>query len=541
MSKFKSWAIISLLLILGFALRWYHNTDISLWHDEAFSALLLKYPWGEMFYRIGLDVHPPAYYVALRFWHYVFGDELWSLRLFSVFFGLASAVVAYFLAFKITKQKIAGLFALGLVIFNPFQIQYATEARMYTFGAFLALLSGYLLVLALDENANNKKSFWLYSAFGFTSGVAALTHYYLLFSVVALYAYALLYLAFTYKFQFKKYLYYFWSGILSVLMFLPWLKWFLYQFRQVGEGYWIPPMNKWSIPTTLWQILSGHGVDISQQSSQIIVLLITAFVVYLVVGLMVSRQKHKLLPIFGFLAPFAGSALFLVLALLDGSKSSVFLVRYFLYASVFLCVMLGVWLSNMQSKFVAWGIFVIVLAFNVYSFQKFQKDLWVEPRPGMAGLAERLISDYSEGDKILSASSFEFFNLKYYLAEKNDFGFATTATSVDPVVTSSGFRCEIDCLNFKKVTRPMLYSGGKSSVSQMSHFEGTAILTNSDLYPDLSNVPSGTQVWMVWTNAFGGSQPSVPNNWTEIDEAGFAEVRPYVGTWIIATKYFVNP
>jgi hypothetical protein len=31
-----------------------------------------------MMYRIGLDVHPPLYYITLRFWHYLFGDGIKS-------------------------------------------------------------------------------------------------------------------------------------------------------------------------------------------------------------------------------------------------------------------------------------------------------------------------------------------------------------------------------------------------------------------------------------------------------------------------------
>jgi Fe-S cluster assembly ATP-binding protein len=56
MNKIKHYLPLIAILIIGTILRFYHNTDISLWHDEAFSALLIKYSWGEMFYRIGLDV-----------------------------------------------------------------------------------------------------------------------------------------------------------------------------------------------------------------------------------------------------------------------------------------------------------------------------------------------------------------------------------------------------------------------------------------------------------------------------------------------------
>ncbi len=75
----KYW-ILLLVIAGGTGLRLFNLTKISLWHDEAFSALLIKYSWGEMFYRIGLDVHPPLYYVFLRFWHYIFGHSLFSMR-----------------------------------------------------------------------------------------------------------------------------------------------------------------------------------------------------------------------------------------------------------------------------------------------------------------------------------------------------------------------------------------------------------------------------------------------------------------------------
>ena len=62
----KKYFPLFLILLLGVALRFYHNLDISMWHDEAFSALMVRHPWHEMFVRLGLDVHPPAYYAVLR-------------------------------------------------------------------------------------------------------------------------------------------------------------------------------------------------------------------------------------------------------------------------------------------------------------------------------------------------------------------------------------------------------------------------------------------------------------------------------------------
>src|SRR3989338_4902362 len=70
--------IIPILIISALSL-FYNNTALALWHDEAFSALYIRYPWGEMMHRIGLDVHPPLYYWVLRVWSYGAGDSLLSL------------------------------------------------------------------------------------------------------------------------------------------------------------------------------------------------------------------------------------------------------------------------------------------------------------------------------------------------------------------------------------------------------------------------------------------------------------------------------
>ena len=54
--KRKALLYLILILILATALRVYNLTDIALWHDEAFSALLPQYGFSEMIYRASLDV-----------------------------------------------------------------------------------------------------------------------------------------------------------------------------------------------------------------------------------------------------------------------------------------------------------------------------------------------------------------------------------------------------------------------------------------------------------------------------------------------------
>ncbi len=522
----KYWQIIS-VVILGILIRLYNLTSISLWHDEAFSALLIKYNWGEMMYRIGLDVHPPAYYIVLRLWHYVFSDALWSLRGMSVFFGILTIVAVYGLVKTSFKSEKAAILAALFVALSPFQIQYVTEARMYTMGAFFTVLAAYFLVKALqlqrfvfsDKQLNmpnlpeditaHRLSVVYYLAFALSTAVMIYAHYYLLFSAAFLCLYALIYHIKHYGFAFKKYGLLIISYVIIAVSYAPWLKVFIFQYKQVGAGYWIPPMDRWSIPATLWQMLLGIGVDVNNPTTQKMLVLASLFTLFLIYKFLRKiDQFEKWLVMLGLVAPFMGAIMFYLLAQVKGSSSSVYLVRYFLYSSSFYSILLAVWLSQIRYKWLINTLVIVYATVNVYTVWHYWSELNVKTRPGMAKAAEYLQSSVEEKHKIYIGSSFEFFNYKYY--------------NRTPV-------------------KPKLYSGGNSEVKNLPHFAGTAILTNQDLQPDFnSEVKNGDTVWLLWTNGFGGSKPEVPVNWTLLSEQVYPEVRPYLGSNIYVDMYKVN-
>jgi mannosyltransferase len=513
---FNKHSILIVIFLAGAGLRFYNLTKISLWHDEAFSALLIKYNWGEMIYRIGLDVHPPMYYFFLRVWHYIFGYSLFSLRSMSVAFGLATIIAVYVLVKRFFGTTQAALIAASLVAFNPFQVQYVTEARMYTMGAFFAVLAAYYLALALQATKNYytqnnpilKPSFLkvssYYLGFVITASILTYTHYYLLFTVAGLGLSGLVYLFIQFRFSIKKYLWLVLSGIGIGVLFIPWLKIFLFQFKQVGAGYWIPPMNIWSIPSTLYDLL----LRINNPPSKFMMILCSLLTLMLIWQLIKQyQQTEKWLILIPFLAPFGGAILFAILAKIQGQDSSVYLVRYFLFASPFFLIMLGLWLHRIKINGLKWLFLFALLAINCFTVFHYWQQLDVNNKPGMASLAKLVNTNLEQNHKLFVASSFEFFNLKYYN---------------------------------QSFARPLLYTNNHH-VKDLPHFAGTAILTEEDLVLNFKDATtSGDTVWMVWTNGFGGSKPVVPTNWTQIDEHGFAEVRPYVGTWVVVTEYKVN-
>lgn len=527
------WLIV--IIALGLVLRFYHNNLISLWHDEAFSALMIRYSWGEMFYRLGLDVHPPAYYAALRLWHYLFGDSLLALRGMSIFFGAASIWAAWAFVKESFKDERAALWAALLVAINPFQLQYVTEARMYTMGAFFGLLAAYFLVKALNlqkqlhdsrelhiphlpESIRHARCMWL-AYLGFTLSIIIIiyTHYYLFFTAAAIGLYGILFLFFHHKWDWKKYVPLLFSFIVIAFSYLPWLKTFLFQYRQVQEGYWIPKMTVWSMPATLWDMLLGFARDTSKPLTKLLLTataLLTLYIFYRFVRK--TDAFHKWLVILCVAAPFGGALLFALLARLKGSDSSVYMDRYFLFASIFYSIAVGDWLKKINSRWLAACLLAVYCALNIFAFANFWNRLDVKTKPGMSGAARYILSNFEPGQKLYAGSSFMFFNLKYYALTPSETKISTPAT-------------------------PLLFSGGVDKAKNISHYAGSALLSDADLLPDFSaSTKPGDTVWLVWTNGFGSSKPEVPKTWTQLTEKGFAEVRPWVGTWVVVTQYKVN-
>lgn len=493
-----------LILVWATVLRTYNNTAVALWHDEAFSALYIKYDWGEMMHRIILDVHPPLYYIVLRFWSYIFGDSLLSLRGFSILLGALTVWAGYLLVKKAFKSENLALLAAFFLAINPFQIQYALEARMYTLGTFLVLFSSWLLLKALESRS---KKHWVY--FGIASAAAFYTHYYLLFSVAAQGLYALYYI-FKSKdwrgtFKDNQLVNLALAGATAFILYIPWLPGLMEQLARVQGGFWIGPITIWSVPGTIWKIaMGGQGINRP-------VLALSTAVAIVLVGYFIRRYKdqEKWLVVFGLVVPFLA-------AILLSLRSDIYLDRYFVFASLWFSILIALAFASIPKFGIRRAIVIIFVIISLYAFWKNWQDLGVRDfgsdlvrKPGMAAGASYINERTNKTDKIYVGSSFIFFTFKYY----NETGIT-----------------------------PKLISG--SELKDIPHFAGTAILTEEDLVLNSymfnrDNYKKNDIIWLIWTTGWGGSKPNVPGNWVSISEDSWNDAPGFKGDHYI-TQYRVQ-
>jgi uncharacterized membrane protein len=145
----------ALILLLAFALRIAHLTGESLWRDEVDSVRFAFEPLSAILANFtGTGFNGPLYHLALRGWFAFAGISDFTLRYFSLFFGVLLVALVYALGTRLFGRR-AGLAAMGFAAIAPVLVWYAGEGKMYSLQPALLTLALYALVRAVKWGMGN--------------------------------------------------------------------------------------------------------------------------------------------------------------------------------------------------------------------------------------------------------------------------------------------------------------------------------------------------------------------------------------------------
>jgi uncharacterized membrane protein len=94
------------------------------------------------------EPHPPAWYLSMWFWTKFTGTDLFTIRLPSALFGVASILLIFALG-VLEEDRVTALFSAGLLAINGFHIYWSQIARPYSMACFIGLLSTIFLVFVV--------------------------------------------------------------------------------------------------------------------------------------------------------------------------------------------------------------------------------------------------------------------------------------------------------------------------------------------------------------------------------------------------------
>jgi mannosyltransferase len=152
--------VVVLLTIAGAWLRVSHLGTRSLWLDEGATVALARASWQHFawVWWHGEANLQTIYFLLMRGWIHLGSSEAW-LRLPSALFGIASIPLTYVVGRKFTGVM-PSLVAAALLAFSPSAVYYSQEARSYSLGILVVLLSTFFFVRAVEENRSSDWALW---------------------------------------------------------------------------------------------------------------------------------------------------------------------------------------------------------------------------------------------------------------------------------------------------------------------------------------------------------------------------------------------
>jgi len=324
--------------------------NVSLWGDEAFSALLAQKPFLEMLKIVVHDTSPPLFYFITFFWSRIFGSSEIAIRSLSFIFYIATALIVYSITKKLFDKK-TGIIAAVLTFFNPFLFPYAFEGRMYFCLLFFVTLSFYFLI------TKNKVCYILAAA------AALYSHHFAILAIIPQFLWQFFQSLrpknqfnpkpeqvrfgannLTIKRLFKTYL-------AVAVLYLPWVYPLFLQTKLVAGGFWLgrPKIND------LINVFTHFANVNVLPNFQNKVLIITALLLLLRKWRKKDKSKDLLLTFWLIFPPVAAF-------LISQTKTSIFYERYLLY-----CLPPAMLLLSSNLRKISYFLILPIVVINLFS------------------------------------------------------------------------------------------------------------------------------------------------------------------------------
>lgn len=325
--------------------------------DEAYSILLVQRSVPDIIMGTAKDVHPPLYYLILKFFS-LFGGE--SLLLYRGVTVLATWLNLIVLGATLIRRRWGE--RVSVIYMLWFGLTYSTlerssMVRMYSWAAFFVTAAA--LFLFFYYEVRSKKNLAL--GIGMTLG-AMYTHYYALLAVFLIWALLL----FISVFQKKKIVEILVGGMIVTAGYLPWLGILLTQFKGVAEDYWIAGFD-WGE----WRMVPAYLMEASDSSVSGIGVVLYALILLTLLAALLRKRWDALCCAGIFFGTMA------LAAVISVAVTPIWMTRYMYVAwgmiALFMALTTGELVSG-YSNFVQGMLLLVLLITGLYSFHTMMAD-----------------------------------------------------------------------------------------------------------------------------------------------------------------------
>ena len=279
-------ALVS-LLVLAAVLRFYKLDAQSLWYDEGNSARIAERSVQLIIEGAAGDIHPPLYYLILKFWRGLFGSSELELRSLSAACGVLLVLFTFLMGRAWCNARV-GLIAALLVGISPFGIYYSQETRMYALLAVWAAMSTWAL-MRMERLEIGDWRLGIGACYVFATAAGLYTQYAYPFVMVAQGVCVLLWLGTKVKVPgtLRALTQYVIANVIAIALYAPWLPIAIRQIRG-----WVVAQQEYELGSAVvdalrWLVV-GRTLPLSEAMLPMLV-----FGAFVVMGLLFTRRSEE--------------------------------------------------------------------------------------------------------------------------------------------------------------------------------------------------------------------------------------------------------
>lgn len=229
-----SYIIFTILSLFSISLIFNNNV----WFDEAYTLSLIQHNYSEVIEILKSDMHPPLYFISLKFFCEIFGYSILVTKIFSVLGYIATLLLGCTVVKKHFGSDTSGVYMLTIGAI-PMSLYFSVQQRSYEWCIFFVTLCFIEALLFIKSCKYRHCIIFVIAAL-----FAAYNHIYALLAVGIIFAFLNIYIFTKSKKLIKAIIL---SDISIIIGYFPWIFPLLYQTESASGSFWLKSVEPLSI------------------------------------------------------------------------------------------------------------------------------------------------------------------------------------------------------------------------------------------------------------------------------------------------------
>lgn len=229
-----SYIIFTILSLFSISLIFNNNV----WFDEAYTLSLIQHNYSEVIEILKSDMHPPLYFISLKFFCEIFGYSILVTKIFSVLGYIATLLLGCTVVKKHFGSDTSMVYMLTIGAI-PMSLYFSVQQRSYEWCIFFVTLCFIETLLFIKSCKYRHCIIFVIAAL-----FAAYNHIYALLAVGIIFAFLNIYIFTKSKKLIKAIIL---SDISIIIGYFPWIFPLLYQTEAAAGSFWLKGVEPLSV------------------------------------------------------------------------------------------------------------------------------------------------------------------------------------------------------------------------------------------------------------------------------------------------------